>query len=851
MAKPARREPRTKAGPAALKTYRAKRDFTLTSEPAGDSGPKRKRATAASFVIQSHAARRHHFDFRLELDGVLKSWAVPKGLSLDPADKRLAVRTEDHPLEYGGFEGTIPKGEYGAGPVMIWDRGTWEPVGNPNEGLAKGQLKFMLRGQRLVGGFALVRLKPRGREKSESWLIVKERDGYVDPATAPAERWTNSVVSGRSFEEIEAGTPPRDEAKKPKTSRHTRAAAPSVMPAFRVPELATLADKPPSGDHWLHEIKFDGYRAIAALAGGRCRLYTRSGLDWTDKFGRLPAALASLDAASALVDGEIVVLDEQGRSSFGLLQEALKQGGRDLVYYVFDLLELDGADCSVLPLVERKQRLAQLIEKAPASIRLSNHHSGAGEKLLREACRMGLEGIVSKRADKPYRSRRTLDWVKCKCAGRDEFVVVGWARSDKKERAFASLLLGEYADGRLVYRGRVGTGFDERTLADISARLERIAREKPTVSGLPRAVTRNARWVEPKLVAEVSYTERTRDGILRHPSFLGLREDKPARSVATPESIVSAPAERSAPRAAGLPAGFRLTHAGKVMFPEANITKADLAAYWQSVAHLALPHIAGRPLSLVRCPNGSGEACFFQRHHGRGMPKGMLALPLKESDGGKADYIEIGGIEGLLGAAQIGALELHIWGSRSAKVELPDRLVLDLDPDPSVGFAAVRAAATDMKAVLAAAGLTSYPMLTGGKGIHVVAPLRPDMDWEELKACARGIAVSLAEEDPSRFTAVMSKSRRRGRIFIDYLRNERGSTAIAPYSPRARGTAPVAVPVAWGELARMDSAAAYTIATLPRRVSSLRHDPWEGYFELRQTMKAATHRLLAAAAARK
>ncbi len=836
---------------APLGEYKAKRDFNVTAEPAGAQRHKRKPASQSklSFVIQSHAARRHHFDFRLELDGVLKSWAVPKGLSLDPADKRLAVRTEDHPLKYGGFEGTIPKGEYGAGSVMIWDRGTWEPQGDPHDGLAEGHLKLALHGERLEGGFALVRLKPRGREKSESWLIIKERDAYVEPGSEPAERWTESVVSGRSFEEIATGAPPR-RALKASSKKRPKPRKPVALPSFRAPELATLAEEPPSGENWLHEIKFDGYRVLAAVAGETCRLYTRSGLDWTDKFGSLPQDLMRLGVSSALLDGEVVALDENGRSSFGLLQQALKQGGHGLAYYAFDLLELDGEDCSDLPLVERKERLERLIEAVPASIRFSSHHTGAGKKLLHEACRMGLEGIVSKRADKPYRSKRTLDWVKCKCAGRDEFVVIGWAQSDKKDRAFASLLLGEYDAGKLVYRGRVGTGFDERTLADLSVAMKKITRAKPPVAGLPSAVTRGAHWIEPKLIAEVSYTERTRDGILRHPSFLGLREDKPATSVTTPVKVSSRP-ERSDQRASDALPNVRLTHPGKVLFPAASITKAELAAYWQSVAHLALPHIAGRPLSLVRCPNGSEEPCFFQRHHGRGMPKGMLALPLKESDGGKADYIEITGLEGLVGAAQIGALELHIWGSRSAKVEQPDRLVLDLDPDPSVSFAAVRAAAADMKAVLAAAGLTSFPMLTGGKGIHVVAPLRPDMTWEELKACARGIAVSVANEDPSRFTAVMSKSRRRGKIFIDYLRNERGSTAIAPYSPRARGTAPVAVPVAWGELARMDSAAAYTIATLPRRIASLKRDPWEGYFELSQAMKVATRRLLAAAAGQK
>ncbi|MBY6241954.1 non-homologous end-joining DNA ligase [Methylosinus sp. Sm6] len=496
---------------ASLAAYRAKRDFTRTREPRGET--PRAAAGQGAYVVQKHRARRTHFDLRLELDGALESWAVTRGPSLDPSEKRLAVRTEDHPLDYAGFEGAIPQGEYGAGEVMLWDRGRWSPVGDARSGIERGHFKFTLAGERLKGGFALTRLPRRGKERRENWLLVKEKDRFADPDVDPIREWTKSVVSGRGFAEIAAGD-----------------AWPAPLPKFRAPQLATLAHAPPSGADWLHEIKFDGYRAIVAAAGGAARAYTRSGLDWTDRFARIAEAVAQLPMRSALVDGEIVATDECGRSDFGRLQKALEARADVLIFYVFDLLEIDGEDISKAPLVERKARLAELTREAPAAIRYSDHLRGGGPRFLEECCRMKLEGVVSKRADRPYVSGRTLSWIKTKCVGRDEFVVGGYRPSAKDGRAFASLLIGEYEGRALRYRGRVGAGFSESDLARLAAKLRE--RKISPFAELPRDIARAARFVEPRLVVEIAYAERTSDGVLRHPRFVALREDKPAKEVA-------------------------------------------------------------------------------------------------------------------------------------------------------------------------------------------------------------------------------------------------------------------------------------------------------------------------------
>ena len=606
----------------------------------------------------------------------------------------------------------------------------------------------------------------------------------------------------------------------------------TALPKFVSPQLATLAAVPPEGADWVHEIKYDGYRAIAALAGDRCRIYTRSGQDWTEKFASIAAALTRLDVGSALLDGEIVALDDNGRSRFQLLQAGLKDGSIPLTYYAFDILELDGADLRDEPLERRKRVLKKLLRGAPAAIRYSEDVTGHGAKVLAEACELGLEGIVSKQSNKPYVSRRSPSWLKSKCLGNDEFVIGGYRVSDKKGRSFASLLLGEFEGGKLQYRGRVGTGFDGAALDDLGAKFAKLRRKTPPFVDIPRAIGKDAHWVEPKLVAQIAFTERTTDGLLRHPAFLGLRGDKPAREVQT-QTVTVVAKKPTASKSADAIVGVKITHPDRVLFAASAITKLDLAEYFLAVSDRMLPYCSKRALSLVRCPEGPAKQCFFQKHTKKGMPGALKSVPVPEGDGEIADYLMVDSAAGLVAVAQIGGIEIHLWGSRAKTLEKPDRLVFDLDPDPSVDFGGVREAARDVRKLLQTAGLETFPLVTGGKGIHVVAPLDASQDWETIKGFAKGVASKLAEHEPERFVATMSKAKRRGRIFIDWLRNERGSTAIAPYSPRAKAEASVAVPVSWTELSRIEAANAFTIPVVLKRIQR-KTDPWSGYFDVRQ-----------------
>jgi bifunctional non-homologous end joining protein LigD len=625
---------------------------------------------------------------------------------------------------------------------------------------------------------------------------------------------------------------PRSKALDTSVAKRTSARPAAPLPEFVPPQLATLASAPPEGEGWLHEIKYDGYRAIAALAGDRCRLYTRSGQDWTGKFASVAAPLRALKIGSALLDGEIVALDEKGRSSFQRLQNALKEGRIPLTYYVFDILELDGRDLRDAPLVRRKEILKDLLKGAPDAIRYSADVAGNGDKVLARACRLGLEGIVSKQADKPYVSRRAPSWLKIKCLGNEEFVIGGYRVSDKKGRAFASLLLGEFEGGKLHYRGRVGTGFDADMLDDLGAQFAKLSRATSPFVDAPRDISRDARWVEPRLVAQIAFTERTTDGLLRHPAFLGLRGDKPAKDVQT-QTVITVAKKPKLISSADEVAGVKITHPDRVLFFKPDITKLDLAEYLLAVSERMLPYCGGRPLSLVRCPEGPAKQCFFQKHTKKGMPAALKSVPVEEGDGEVADYLMVDSAAGLVAVAQIGGIEIHLWGSRAKTLEKPDRLVFDFDPDPSVDFAQVREAARDLRKLLQTAGLETFPMVTGGKGIHVVAPLAASQDWETVKGFSRGVAIKLAESEPDRFVATMSKAKRKGRIFIDWLRNERGSTAIAPYSPRAKAEASVAVPVSWTELARIKAANAFTIPLVLQRIKR-KTDPWSGYFETKQ-----------------
>lgn len=817
-----------------LKTYREKRDFSRTPEPDGSSKRKSKSRGKLSFVVQKHDASRLHYDFRLELDGVLKSWAVTKGPSLDPADKRLAVRTEDHPLDYGDFEGVIPDG-YGAGTVMLWDQGEWIPREDPEEGLKKGSLKFDLKGQRMKGGWALVLMKNNSKKGRENWLLIKEKDDEADRDSDPRETWQTSVTTNRDFDEIAVAAASGD------ANILGEDEAPD-FPDFVEPQLAKLRDDPPSGEEWLHELKFDGYRIQALIAGHQVRLITRNGKDWTDRYPDVAKALAELDVKSAAIDGELVALDDRGHSHFASLQAATKgEGDAALAYYAFDLLSLGGKDYRKKPLTERKAALKDIMPKDEEIIRFSDHIAGKGEDVIGKACGMGLEGIISKKAAAKYVSGRGSGWIKSKCVGRDEFVIGGYRKSDKRGRPFASLLLGEFENGKLLYRGRVGTGFNEALMDELAVAMAKLERKTPTFEDIPSDAKRGAVWLTPKLVGEIAYTERTPDGLLRHPSFQGLREDKAPKDVKT----TAAKQEEAGDEDDDKVLGIRISHPDRVVYEEQGATKREIAEYLAEIAPRMIPHIKDHPVSLVRCPSGAGGKCFYQKHHTDSVPAAIGETKIKEKDGETSSYLVLNTAEALVSSAQIGALELHVWGSRTDKLEKPDRLVLDLDPDEGLDFEDVKSAAYEVRDVLGAAGLTTFVLLTGGKGLHVIAPLERRQGWDEVKAASRGLAKKLSEAAPDIYVAEASKAKRKGRIFIDWLRNERGATAVCPYSLRARPGAPVATPVRWDELAGISSGHDYTLSNIRRRLSSLKLDPWEGYDDVRQSISKSVLSVLA------
>jgi len=797
-----------RASDDSLATYRAKRDFRKTAEPSGAS----KATKGNGFVVQKHAATRLHYDFRLELDGVLKSWAVTRGPSLNPDDKRLAVRTEDHPLDYAGFEGTIPKGEYGGGTVMLWDKGTWEPIPgkDPRKTLAEGHLHFILHGERMKGEWLLIRLKPRAKEKNENWLLRKIADDRVGGSDDLVADYLTSVESGRTMAEIAAG----GKAKK-SAGKRGKAKAGDAPPPFQPVQLATLVDHVPAGARWLHEMKYDGYRTLVAVGGGEARGYTRSGLDWSDRFPDILAEATGLDCGSALIDGESVVLDEEGKSSFQALQAALKGNRKAIVYYAFDLLALDGEDLTRLPLVERKEKLRALVGEGQGPIRYSDHIVGRGEELFDRFCGAGLEGVVSKRVDSRYVGTRGKSWVKTKCIRRQEFVIVGWTPSDKA-RGFRSLLLGINEKGALRYAGKVGTGFTADEIERLSALMEKLAVKKATVAA-PRAAVRGAHWIKPRLVAEIAFTEFTDEGVLRHPSYLGLREDK------NPEAVVvesEAPVEEMAETAT---VAVKISNRDRVIFPEGGITKGELADYYQAVAPIMLPWVGSRPISLVRCPQGRARKCFFQKHDAGSFGEHVKHIGIREKDGHEEPYLFIDDAEGLLTCVQMGTIEFHGWGARIEDIEKADRLVFDLDPDEGLAFADVVSAAFHVRERLAEIGLTTFAMVTGGKGVHVIAPLTPEAEWPAVKDFAHRFATVLAQAEPGRFTDALPKAKRKGRIFVDYLRNQRGATAVMPYSVRSRERAPVATPVTWEELRDLDTAACWHVGDaeeLRRRAGS-------------------------------
>jgi bifunctional non-homologous end joining protein LigD len=864
-----------------LEDYRSKRDFSRTPEPPGEA----RAPGGSSYCIQKHAASRLHYDFRLELDGVLLSWAVPKGPSFDPREKRLAMRVEDHPVEYGSFEGVIPEGEYGAGAVVLWDRGTWTPVVEPAPALKKGELKFHLRGEKLAGKWALVRIK--GRDP-KAWLLVKDRDEHarttaeLDIVSARPE----SVLSGRGLAEVaaerdwlwhsrpvrsdgavEPGGPAEGEGGARLRLTDVRGAVRGALPRSQPLALALVVEGPPEGDGWLHEIKHDGYRIVARIEEGEVRLVSRNGKDWTKEFPQVARDLGRLPAGTALLDGEVAAVLPSGASSFQALQRRAASGAAPVVYFAFDLLHLDGWDLRPAGVEERKEVLRRLLESAPPALRFSDHVRGQGRAFFEKAREAGLEGVVSKRVGSPYREGRGGDWRKSKCRLSQEMVIGGWTLPSDGRASIGALLVGFYEGGQLVYAGKVGSGFSERLLADLQRRLEARRRESSPFAPPPAELRQAVHWVEPDLVAQVEFTEWTGEGRMRQPVFLGLRDDREARHVVRerPGTVEGGGVDtvaagrpwealrRHAQRTRAVDGeevvdvlGVRLTHPDRVYYPDLGFTKVDLAFYYVTIADAVLPHLEGRPLTLVRCPDGIGGETFYQKHPGFWTPPQVRRLSVP---GEAEEYLYVDSVPGLVALAQVGILEIHPWNSRASHLEQPDQVILDLDPDESLPFSRVAEAARRVRGLLSERGLESFVKTTGGKGLHVCVPLEPIHGWEELEKFTRAVAQRLAREEPATFTASMLKSHRKGKIYVDYLRNVRGANAVGAFSTRAREGAPVSFPVGWDELDRLSGPTDFTVAEVPLRVldwgAGRALDPWAQYRKLKQRVSASLTRDLA------
>jgi bifunctional non-homologous end joining protein LigD len=858
-----------------LERYRAMRDFSKTAEPTGQT-KKANDAGALPFVIQKHAATRLHYDFRLGLHGVLKSWAVTKGPSYVVSDKRLAVQVEDHPMEYGGFEGTIPKGQYGGGTVMLWDEGTWEPLGDADESLAKGNLKFVLHGKKLQGKWVLVRMGGKAaKEAKPNWLLIKEHDEHEQTADAEpiVEKEPDSVLTGRNMDAIAKDGDHVWQSNRPESAKtSTRGSrvplkpkgalngAPNVplpaqvpfapklsgakeaLPAFIPPQLASEAAAPPVGEHWVHELKLDGYRIQAHVdKAGKVKLFTRSGLDWTHRMKAVARELEKLSVASAVLDGEVVVVDAEGQSNFAKLQAAFDEGAAfPLSYFVFDLLHLNGHNLRPLPLTGRKEVLAKLLESLPGQevVRYGQHIETEGAPILAEACKLGAEGIVSKRSDGPYVSGRSKSWIKIKCDRRQEFVIGGFTKPANGTEGIGALLLGYYEGKKLIYAGRTGTGFTQVSSRALRKQLEDIRQAKMAFEDVPGAAVKGAIWVKPELVGQVQFSTWTADKLVRQASFKGLREDKkPAdvRREAPDAALTKQVAAKTVAKPVSEPKlGFRVTHPEKVIDPESGLIKQALVDYYLAVAPVMLPHVTGRPLSLVRCPQGTGKKCFYQKHLGPGMPPGIGGVEIPNHKGkGSETYVTVEGEESLAGLAQMNVLEVHPWGSTNADLEHPDRIVFDLDPDDAVSWSTLCASAVEVKERLGKLGLRSFIKTTGGKGLHVVAPIRPKYEWERIKAFTHAFTLQMEQDNGKLYISKMTKAARKNKIFVDYLRNERDATAVAPYSSRARLGMSAALPLEWGEL-KGSKAPKFLIAQFSEWRERVKKDPWKEMLTLNQ-----------------
>ncbi len=810
-----------------LEEYNRKRNFNITGEPEGTSEKPQERL---KFVVQHHIARRDHFDFRLEWDGTLLSWAVPKGPSYNPRDKRLAVQVENHPLEYRNFEGLIPKGEYGGGAVMLWDEGLWEPQAeNVDEGLRAGSLKFVLKGRRLKGKWALVRMKAKADDSKDNWLLLKEKDDYAKAVDGIAA-FTTSIRTGRTMKEIETG-----EDEKVTHNPFERADV----------QLAKLVATVPEGEDWLYEVKYDGYRILTFLEGNSVRLMTRNSNDYTDRFQNVADSLIDWAAGRAMVlDGEMTVTDAKGRTDFQALQNYMKNPkGKTLTYIIFDLLALDGTDLREHSLIDRKETLETLMKNSPKSLHYSQHVKGNGKASFTAACQANLEGIVGKKVDSVYSGTRNGDWIKLKCDQRQEFVIGGYTLSDKKTSGVSSLLLGVYEGKKLVYAGRAGTGLSVRHAAELENKFKSIERESAPFSQAPQARTHETiTWLEPQLVAEIRFAQWTEENLLRQASFKGLRTDKNPKDIRkekadeeTQPQTFAKNMEKSMEAVGNnlIIEGVKITHPDKIMFSDPEITKADVIRYYQNVAAYMLPYVSHRILSIVRCPKGIAQTCFFKKHPGTDS-KGVVAIPVPANDGETEKYFYIENASGLISEAQMGTLEFHTWGCRVDNLEKPDVMVFDLDPDEGMDLDTIRRGVTDLKSILTELSINSYLKTSGGKGYHVVVPFKPAASWDVFHDFAKRVAEVMEQKWPDRYTSNIRKEKRKNKIFIDWIRNGRGATSISPYSIRARKGARVSMPISWDEL---ETVAPDGIGMADALLRIGGNDPWKGFFQNNQVLK--------------
>ena len=879
-----------------LAPYHAKRDFHVTAEPQGARGKKPHPTTELPFVVQKHDASRLHYDFRLGWKGVLKSWAVTKGPSYCPGYKRLAVQVEDHPMDYKDFEGTIPKGQYGGGTVMVWDRGNWEPNGDVDRGLKEGHLKFNLHGDKLHGTWMLVRMNGRAAGKHKTnWLLIKEHDKFERSEDSPAitDEAVLSAATKRSLEQIangdarnaamshgQSGTDRKSRATKArvaetKSKLRGNGAANSIatlehtprepFPGFISPQLAQLARQAPDGPEWLHELKLDGYRiqvhiqsggpTRSAAHGRHVKLLTRKNLDWSHRMPEIAVAAAQLSVSDAILDGEVVAFNKQGIANFADLQAAFQEGKESLLNYVaFDLLHLNGHNLRGLSFLDRKALLAELLQNLgkDAVIQFSEHLDASGKDVFAEACRLGAEGIVSKLASSKYTSGRGAAWLKIKCTQEQEFVIGGFTPQSKDSRGLGALLLGYFEAGKLRYAGRCGTGFSQHTQRDMRERLDAFERKRPAFADYPEGVLHDVHWVDPVVVAQIAFSNWTRDDRLRQAAFKGLREDKRARDVVRERPITPNKSSRAAVvsskekqshgkrnRGATYMADFAITHPGKILDETTGMTKHDLAAYYAAVSTEILKYIADRPLSIVRCPEGSSKSCFFQKHTGFGVPESVKTIPVPSRKGGATENdLTVDTSEGLMGLAQMAVLEIHVWGSRNDSLDKPDRIVFDLDPDASISWKTLAASALEMREHLRTIGLESFLKGTGGKGLHVVVPIRAEREWPEVKKFSHAVVRQLEKANPDLYVTKMSKAVRKNHIFLDYLRNDREATAIAAFSPRARPGVPVALPLDWKELAG-NVMPVFRVVDFTNWKKRLDRDRWARMHALRQRLSPA------------